>query len=122
MIIKYEFNDGTISEVEVDDELGEYIIASRKEEENYDRKTRYHCLVSLDSLDYEGEIFADPNTPMSIYESGQAIAEQKRLLDYVMNRLSDVQRRRIQMRADGMTLEEISKVEKVSFQSVDIET
>lgn len=70
MIIKYEFKDGTISEVEVDDELGEYINLSRREEENYERKTRYHCPVSIDKLEYKGMQFADPDTPMSIYESG----------------------------------------------------
>ena len=54
MIIKYKFADGTTSEVEVDDELGGFITASRREENNYDRKTRYHC-ISLDAFDFEGE-------------------------------------------------------------------
>lgn len=35
MKIKYRFANGEVSEVEVDDELGAVITASRREEENY---------------------------------------------------------------------------------------
>lgn len=55
MKIKYRFANGEVSEVEVDDELGAVITASRREEENYERKMRYHCPYSIDKLVYEGE-------------------------------------------------------------------
>ena len=59
MKIKYEFADGTVSEVEVSEELGTYITASRREEKNYERKVRYHCVTSLDDYNYEGDWLAD---------------------------------------------------------------
>lgn len=119
MKITYKFNEGLISEVEVEEELGQAITASRKEEENYERKTRYHCPVSIDRLEYEGMEFSDPDTPMSLYEKKIEQEEQKRLNDYVMSKLTETQRKRILMKADGMTLEEIASVEGVSFQSID---
>ena len=54
MKIIYKFADGTISEVEIEEEVGQAIIVSRREEENYERKMRYHCPVSIDRLEYEG--------------------------------------------------------------------
>jgi len=46
MKITYEFSDGTISTVEVNEKLGDYITASRQEENNSDRKKRYHSCYS----------------------------------------------------------------------------
>lgn len=43
MIIKYTFADGTVSEVEVDEAMGELITKYRQAEENLSRKERYHC-------------------------------------------------------------------------------
>lgn len=119
MKIIYKFADGTVSEVEIEKEVGQAIIMSRREEENYERKMRYHCPVSIDKLEYEGMQFADPNTPMSILEKEIKEEQQKALNDYVMNHLTETQRRRIRMKADGLTLEEIAEIEGVSFQSVD---
>lgn len=119
MKIIYKFADGTISEVEIEEEVGQAIIVSRRGEENYERKMRYHCPVSIDKLEYEGMQFADPNTPMSILEKEIKEEQQKALNDYVMNHLTETQRRRIRMKADGLTLEEIAEIEGVSFQSVD---
>lgn len=119
MKIIYKFADGTISEVEIEEEVGQAIIVSRREEENYERKMRYHCPVLIDKLEYEGMQFADPNTPMSILEKEIKEEQQKALNDYVMNHLTETQRRRIRMKADGLTLEEIAEIEGVSFQSVD---
>lgn len=49
MKIQWHFADGTKSEVEVNEELGEFITASRREEDNLSRKERYHC-YSLDAI------------------------------------------------------------------------
>ena len=62
MLIRYKFNDETVSEVEVPEEIGAVIIESRRLEANYDRKERYHC-YSLDSITYEGKEYADDDTP-----------------------------------------------------------
>ena len=92
MKIIYKFADGTISEVEIEEEVGQAIIVLRREEENYERKMRYHCPVSIDKLEYEGMQFADPNTPMSILEKEIKEEQQKALNDYVMNHLTATQR------------------------------
>ena len=57
MKITYEFVTGEISEVEVDERLGGMLLDLDRQQENNDQKeTRRH--VSLDSMDYEGELFA----------------------------------------------------------------
>ena len=43
MKIKYEFQDGEVIESEVEEQIGEVIIESRRLESNADRKERYHC-------------------------------------------------------------------------------
>lgn len=118
MKIIYKFADGSESVVEVEEEIGQAIIVSRREEENYERKMRYHCPVSIDKLEYEGMQFADPNTPMSLLENEIEEQEQKELINYVMSQLTETQRR-IQMKADGLTLEEIARIEGVHFTTID---
>ena len=118
MKIIYKFADGSVSEIEVEEEVGQAIIVSRREEENYERKMRYHCPVSIDKLEYEGMQFADPDTPMSILERKIEEEQQKALNDYVMSHLTETQRRRIVMVADGMTTREIAEIEGVAQQVV----
>ena len=118
MKIIYKFADGSESVVEVEEEIGQAIILSRREEENYERKMRYHCPVSIDKLEYEGMQFADPDTPISLLEKEIEEQEQKELIDYVMSQLTEIQRRRIQMVANGMTTREIAEIEGVAQQVV----
>ena len=118
MKIIYKFADGSESVVEVEEEIGQAIIVSRREEENYERKMRYHCPVSIDKLEYEGMQFADPDSPMSLLENEIEEQEQKELINYVMSQLTETQRR-IQMKADGLTLEEIARIEGVHFTTID---
>ena len=49
--INYTFANGETSDVEVNEEIGNLILDSRREESNQDRKERYHC-YSLDAADY----------------------------------------------------------------------
>lgn len=53
MIIKYKFATGEVTEVDVSDEIGAVITASRKAEHALEERNRYHC-YSLDAIDYEG--------------------------------------------------------------------
>lgn len=56
MKVRYEFVNGEISEIEVDDNLGELLVDFDRQEYNNDHKeTRRH--ISLDGMDYEGELF-----------------------------------------------------------------
>ena len=57
MKITYEFVTGEISEVEVDERLGGMLLDLDRQQYNNDQKeARRH--VSLDGMDYEGELFA----------------------------------------------------------------
>lgn len=57
MKITYEFVTGEISEVEVDESLGGMLLDLDRQQYNNDQKeARRH--VSLDGMDYEGELFA----------------------------------------------------------------
>ena len=57
MKISYEFVTGEISEIEVDEHLGGMLLDFDRQQYNNDQKeTRRH--VSLDGMDYEGEMFA----------------------------------------------------------------
>ena len=67
MKIKYTFANGDVSEVEVSEEIGSFIVNSRRKEENQARKERYHCL-SYDAIEYEGAEFANPDNIDSILE------------------------------------------------------
>lgn len=49
MKVKYEFDNGEVTEVEVSEEIGAMIIDSRREEESGNRKERRHC-YSLDAI------------------------------------------------------------------------
>ena len=56
MKITYEFVTGEISEVEVDERLGGMLLdLDRQQYNNEQKETRRH--VSLDGMDYEGELF-----------------------------------------------------------------
>ena len=59
MKVRYEFVNGEISEIEVEDSLGELLLDFDRQEYNNDHKeTRRH--ISLDGMDYEGELFLSP--------------------------------------------------------------
>lgn len=56
MKIEYKFVDGTVTEIEVSGSLGEFMLELKKEGDRVERKeTRRH--MSLDSMDFEGELF-----------------------------------------------------------------
>lgn len=114
MKIIYQFADGTKSEVEVDEALGNYITASRRKEDNYERKMRYHCPFSIDKLLYEGLDFADQDTPDTLYTNKY---EESRVAQFLAT-LTDVQRRRVEMLMDGMTVSDVARAEGASWTSV----
>lgn len=115
MKIKYEFADGTVQEIEVDESFGNYYIQAKREEENLNRKERYHNTCSLDSMDYEGDFFADetysPETLMNSKES------QKRV-DEFLSSLTDIQRKRVEKLHDGKSMRQIAKEEGVDISTV----
>lgn len=113
MKIKYEFIDGTVSEVEVSEEIGGVIVESRRLEENLARKERYHC-YSLDAAVYEGSEYGTKETPET--ELAQKLEAEH--IARVLDRLSETQRRRLLKYADGMSMREIARQEKVQHRAV----
>lgn len=113
MKIKYEFANGKTTEVEVSEEVGTLIIDTEKKAENLARKERYHC-YSLDSMVYEGMDYADKHTPETELLQNEYRDEIKAVLDT----LTDVQKRRLNMLLDGMSMREIANREGVSVMSV----
>lgn len=109
MEIRYKFNDGTESIVEVCDEIGTFITNSRKEEQAGNRRERYHC-ISLDAAEYEG-------IEMSSRETAESVAmynSYKKEFYEAYDTLTDVQKRRVEMKEDGLTYREIARSEGVS--------
>ncbi len=108
MKIKYEFADGTVSEVEVEESIGEVIIEYRRLEDNLSRKERYHC-YSLDAAQFEGAEYASEETPETQME--QELDTER--IAHALDGLSEVQRRRLLMLAEGKSMREIAREEKV---------
>lgn len=113
MKIKYEFADGTVSEVEVDEEIGGIIVESRRLEDNLARKERYHC-YSMDAAEFEGGSYRTEDTPERQME--QELDEER--IARALDRLSEVQRRRLLMFVDGMSMREIARTENVQHRAV----
>jgi DNA-directed RNA polymerase specialized sigma24 family protein len=109
MKIQWKFADGTTSEVEVNEEIGNYITASRRAESNLARKERYHC-YSLDAIDYEGLEYATDTTP----ETDLIREEDAARINTALDKLSETQKRRLLMLADGLSVNEIARIEDVA--------
>ena len=113
MKIKYTFANGDVSEVEVSEEVGTVIVDSRRKEENQARKERYHC-YSYDAIEYEGEEFADPDTPTSILEREELSSR----VANAMSHLTETQVRRITLLSEGHSIREIARMESVDHKVV----
>ncbi len=113
MKINYTFANGESSEVEVNEEIGTFILDSRRKEENLGRKERYHC-YSMDAADYEGSDYAGPCTPETALELE---ADTQRIAE-IMAVMPDVQKRRLLLYAEGRTLREIARMEGVDHKAV----
>lgn len=114
MLIKYTFLDGTTTEVEVSEEIGAVIIDSRKAEHAQDERQRYHCPYSYDAIDYEGEEYATDDTP----ETDHIRSERDARLYTALASLTETQRRRLLMLADGLSMREIARREKADIKTV----
>ena len=110
MKITYKFADGTRSEVEVDEELGEFIKASRREAAALERKERYHKGFSLDDYDFQGTDIVDP---MDYEEWIFQKDEEAKLVC-----LTETQRRRLMMMADGLSMREIARQEGTALRAI----
>lgn len=108
MKIEYAFVNGEHSEVEVSEELGEFILDSRRKEENNDRRYRkYHFPLSL--CLFEGKDWGYQDDHSMLFSHIYHILEIA---------LTPIEHRRMMQFIDGFTLTEISKQEGVSVEAV----
>lgn len=117
MKITWQFTDGSKSEIEAPDDIGTVILDSRRKEDNLDRKERYHC-YSIDALEYGDK---DIHTPTSgeTPETEYVLAEDNARIREALSALTDIQRRRLLMLANGISLRDIAKVEGTNHKSVE---
>ena len=113
MKIKYKFATGEVTEVEVSDEIGAVITASRKAEHALEERNRYHC-YSLDAIDYEGLEYGECDE----YPIEDDSAERAERIKAAFSQLTGTQQRRLRLYADGRTLRGIAALENTKFQSV----
>ena len=114
MFIPYKLADGSTVMVEVTEETAAYILKSDRELANAERRERYRCPYSLNAMPYEGETVAYRETPEEILIREE---EREEIAD-ALTILTDAQYRRLLMKADGMTLREIARIEGVSVRAV----
>lgn len=114
MIIKYTFADDKVSEIEVKEDIGNFIIDSRRKEHADNSKQSYYGVFSLDAVKYEGLEFAVKES-----DEPEGLSEQERKnVRETFSQLTEIQQRRLKMYADGKTLRQIAELENASFQSV----
>lgn len=114
MKVRYEFVNGEISEIEVDESLGELLVDFDRQQYNNDHKeTRRH--VSLDGMNYEGGLFASAADPVAEVLEREELARLLR----AMEALSPEQRELvIKVYFEKRRIVDIARAEGVSKQSV----
>ncbi len=114
MKISYEFVTGEISEIEVDEHLGGMLLDFDRQQYNNDHKeTRRH--VSLDGMDYEGELFASVEDTEDAAERREDMAR----LFSAMAALSPAQRELVQkVYFEEQKIADIAREEGVSHAAI----
>ncbi len=113
MKIQWNFADGTASEVEVNEEIGNFITASWREEDSAERRNRRHC-YSLDAIVYEGLEYGTSYT----LEDDAETEERCEHINDAFSHLTAKQKQRLLMLADGLSYHEIASREGTNFRTV----
>lgn len=79
--------------------------------QNAERRERYHAPWHIEGMEYEGETLAYRLTPEKIL----LMKEESERVEHALSRLSETQRRRLFMKAEGMTYRQIAEAEGVSL-------
>ena len=115
MLYNYIFADGSRSTLDIDEELAMYLKDADRLEHNLDVKENYHTEFSIDACVYKDDLeLADECTPESLLE----LKEDNAQLYEALKELTPVQRKRLMMLADGMSIAEIAREEGAEFNSV----
>lgn len=114
MKIEWHSVDGTTTAAEADVEIGTFIVDSRREEANGDRKQRAHN-YSLDAIAYEGKEYGKEDEYPCMDGSG----EKARRVRMAFRRLTKTQQRRLWRHViEKKSLREIARIEGVTVESV----
>ena len=111
MKIRYIFDNGETSEVEVSEEIGTVIMDSRRVESNDDRRQRYHCR-SLDAIVFEGSEYGVPD------HTEELLDEKNTRVHNAFSHLTETQQRRILMLAAGLSEREIARQEGKEIKTI----
>lgn len=111
MIYRYDFLDGSET-VDISEEWAAILEEMDKEEEASNKKEKRRHL-SLDALLFDGEDFAAPGDAETPLLETETREEMTNLLVH----LTPTQRRRMLLRADGLTYREIAALEKIDVKS-----
>ena len=117
MKIKYKFITGEVTEIEVSENIGNIILDSRRIESNQNRKERYHCF-SIEGADYEGDDYADYNTPEALLLGKEAEKDSRIKMQAFLASLTEIQRERLSLYIKGISMRQIAEKQKVSFKSI----
>lgn len=114
--INYQFADGHTEEIEVTEEVAEFLNASQKEEHALEERERYHTGIYLDAGEYEGMWYADKRTPDYFYN----LSEEEERVNEFMETLTEVQRRRLQIKLDNpeYPLSKIAELEHICVSKI----
>mgnify|MGYP002520790945 CR=1 FL=1 len=113
-VIRYEFATGEVVHVEVDAEIAEVICKSRRMEHANNERTRYHAAFSMDSDDCRCAQLISTKTP----DDHVIELEERQHLVASMTHLSEVQRQRLLLMAEGRTIAEIARLQHAAYNSV----
>lgn len=133
MIIDYEyteFNDETkkyetvVVYVEAPEDVGISIKKSRNKEKADDARQKYNCPYSTSNLKYEGMEYADDTvdfykeTEAEVALNNEEAAERSQRVRDAFAHLSETQQRRLSLLAEGKSLREIARIEKVDIKTI----
>ena len=111
MFIKYQLADGTYADVEVTEEVAEYLAQSKREIANSDRRYRRRVEYHAESPDFDDGSFAYHLTP-------EQVLLRKEQYESAWNTLTEKQRRRAKLWLSGYTFRDIAAMEDADYSSV----
>lgn len=114
----YKFNDGTQNTVPVNETIiGKALEELNRKAENLERKERYYRQLSIDTLSCtdKGELLpADEVTPETLLN----LKIENELLKEALLSLTETQRRRLLLYAEGYSYRKIAEIENVGFTKI----
>ena len=103
------------------DEIAAYMEENCREIWKADRMKSRYVPYSTDALIYEGDAYAAPDTPETVYlaleDESENGSDEERMRRY-LSVLTDTQRRRILMRRNKLTYRDIAEIEGTDESSV----